>query len=650
MDKDLSIKAMELIQNGEFQEAYQIYSNEYEKNHHDLEALYLRSLIDFGHLRNNLNQTIADLGYLSSRKNKYSFPSMHLLTVHYDMIGDYNSVIIFGEQVKNVLINKSEDSKLLADIYFLLSRAHYFKNTKRSVETALKYINDVIELTNEDVDLDYYLFKIDILLVLKQYDEIEKVISIMQSTFGINGSLYHAKQKLFYAKAVDLINTNEVEAKDLFNQSLDNLEIYAKYENDSSYVLYTKVDILTQLKKYDDALKLLTESENEENKVDILIEKIKVYETMEDILTPIKLCEDFLKTSNSWKIKYSLGYLLAYTARTKESFIRIRELFLDAYKDCPRSFILYDLYPINNKLFNFEENYSLLKEYFNENELEGRGAYLLSMMAETTSRSYDEQFAYIEQAFYLRYISELEFLDEAMSSTSNPKAYYKILKKYQNSKLEDLDCWSKRKMGIRYLYGECGFKQNFDLAKKYLLSALDELPDVSCMQAMMGRFHEFTKNYEEMINYYQFAHQAYLNDEYKTCNCSEGYLAHAYINGIGVLKDEEKASKLILNAINDLGGYSSGIVIYLYTFFALKNVEGFNLEYAEELLNKTHAFKRYEITRYILLKQVLNKLNKNSTYLNSFLKECLKYGDKNTKKYYKENIKKEISYPLFSEF
>jgi tetratricopeptide (TPR) repeat protein len=248
------------------------------------------------------------------------------------------------------------------------------------------------------------------------------------------------------------------------------------------------------------------------------------------------------------------------------------------------------------------------------------------------------------------YIDDVELLDEISGLVENPKSLEKMILKHQSDPLNTLDPWSKRKIGVRYLYGDDGYKQNFDKAIQYLTIADNELSDKACMKSTMGKYYEFTGDYNLAFNAYEKAYDIYVNDLFNPCNCSVGYLAHAYYNGIGVEKNVDYAKELVLSGINKLGINCSNSVIYLYAYFALKGEKDFDLNQAAKLLSSTHTFDRYEISKFVMLRQIYLKLGKNTKDVDLYIKRCLKFASKSAIKYYKENIKKEVSYPYFGDF
>lgn len=652
MSKTLNIEAIKLMQENKFEEAYDAFSKLIKEHKNNYEAIYFRAIVDFGHLKKHFETTLEDLSHLAMFKNPYQIPSVQIVTIMYDMNDNYDMVIIYGEKAVKLIENYNNTPvDLKIDIYYALARAYFHKYSTNELKKGLEYIDKCFKILEDDVDIEYFLLKIDILVGLKEYDEAKKLISKAQATFGNAGDLYYAKEKLSYAIGLDKIAKGDSTFVNDLDDALRYLEIFEKYSDNKFVISLTRVEIYTALKKYDAAISELDKIQTKDNVVNIMIEKIKVYETAGNIDAAIKLCEEYLEENDAWQIKYSLGYLLYNKYDTLEVINQCLSLQYDAYKDMKESFILYEICILNNKLFRYEENYNLLKEHYKNGipESDGRGAYLLAVMAQSIGKSYDEQVNYYYESYKRNYLDEIEYVDEVSRLVEDPKPLLKLIAK-QKGDDTDLDPWAKRRKGIRYLYGEEGYKQDFDKAYKYLTLAYKELEDKTCMCSTMGKFYEFKKDFTKAFNHYNQAFTIYSKENYNPCNCSVGYLAHCYYKGIGVNQDITKAKELIQSGITKMGKNSSNSVIYLYAHFALMGYDGFDLLTAKELLSSTHTFDRYEISRLIMIKQINAKLKIYDKSIDLLIKKSLKYASKDAVAYYKKNIKEKVSYPYLREF
>ena len=91
-------------------------------------------------------------------------------------------------------------------------------------------------------------------------------------------------------------------------------------------------------------------------------------------------------------------------------------------------------------------------------------------------------------------------------------------------------------------------------------------------------------------------------------------------------------------------------VIYLYCYFYLTNEEGFDGQYAKELLEISYPFDRNEVTRLIYLKQINSKLNIIDKSVDKEIKKIKKYISKDAKEYLKQSLKEKVSYLFFGNY
>ncbi|MFR7880936.1 MAG: hypothetical protein ACLU5J_05275 [Christensenellales bacterium] len=107
-----------------------------------------------------------------------------------------------------------------------------------------------------------------------------------------------------------------------------------------------------------------------------------------------------------------------------------------------------------------------------------------------------------------------------------------------------------------------------------------------------------------------------------------------------------RLKNIILSVINKSGKYTCSHIVYFYAYFYLLNDERFSGEFAKEMLEENYPFYRYEISRIVLLSQVINKLKIKSNKLDELLLDMDEY-DKNEIKYYNENIYQKASLPYW---
>ena len=130
-----------------------------------------------------------------------------------------------------------------------------------------------------------------------------------------------------------------------------------------------------------------------------------------------------------------------------------------------------------------------------------------------------------------------------------------------------------------------------------------------CSLSIIGRAYELGRGVEQDSNkafeiYYKAKELADMNNS--KCSCGKGLLAHCYYNGIGVEKNEKEAFKIIKETAEFLGSESDINVALLYSYFALNNIEGFDLITSLSLFDCNDTKK---LCVAMMLKRIYKKLN-----------------------------------------
>ena len=631
------IEAIEKMKQGDFLASYEEFTKIISENKKDYFAIFYRALIDFLHLNQFMDQSIADFEFCITEKSPFETSAKAYLTIFYSNNDEPHKSIIYGtECLKN-------GTELTLDVNFALSKSYYQIGDYFSLLKSLEHINKCIEI-DEDENVDFYVCKVDLLLTLNKLEDADNTLNTIYSNFGGSFSYYYLKAKL---RLLEYRATNDCQK---LNSAIRDIDLSLQYEENSFTAVSLKIEILSVYKKKEEALKLLETVKDEYEEDGYLVEKFKIYEEIGEVDTILKLGEEYLKHQESWRIYYSIAFIKSKTAQSREEILELKDLYEKAFNLNPEIFIYNELYRLNFILNKDEENLKLTDYLCELHPNDGRLTYLKAECLHRMHFDYDDVVETMSKSHDEGYLEDLRFLTIITPLIEKPKSVYKALKAFQKNDLMKLSSWMKRKMGLRYLYGEEGYKQDIVKASELITSAYCDESDDSCMIATYARLLELTEQHNEAFIHYNKAYIAECNEVMPACNCAHGYLAHAYMQGIGIEKNIEEAAKLIKLGIELSKGCSSNIVIYLYAYFALLNREGFDLNLAKQYLEGKYPFCRYEISRPMMLKLIYKRLGLDTTEIDKTIKLCIKYGEKSNKKYYKLNKDLDLIYPSLNNY
>ncbi len=630
------MEAIETLKNGEYEEAYQKFSRIYENDNKDYLALFYRAVTAFSHFPDRKEQTINDFERLVAINCPFKYHAMAYLVMIYCDNEVEKAIKYVDDAIKH-------NPELYIDINFALSRAYFERGDDESLQKSLAYINKCIE-KDEGENPDFYICQVEILIALSKFEQAEETLDLVYRQFGGSLNYYYLTSKLKVAKYY------KIKDDYFLDQALSDLVLATQYDENNCGVILQKVEIYALKKEKEKALKELEKTKQYLNDDSYLVEQFKVYEELGEDNTIIKIAYEYLKDHESWRIYYSLGFFLAKSAKSLIEIEELKSVYLKAYNLHKEIFIFDEIYRINLILSCDFDNLELLEDLIKIHPEDGRLHFLLGETKHRLNYDYDEVISEFTVSYELKYLDEFKYLTLIIPLTIAPKKIAKKLKKYQKKDFRPSDIWLLRKLGIMYLYGEDGFKQIPNLAEDILEFCNNVVTDDACMKSTLGRAYELNGKSKDAFKCYEDAYQTELAEVLPVCNCANGYLAHAYIKGIGISEDLEKAKKLILEGISFLKEKSSNIVIYLYTYFALKGDKRFSLGTALSYLETKYPFYRYEISRAMLINIIRKKLSLSTKNSQEYIEQCLKQGNKTTKVYYKENKNKDLIYPLFNNY
>ena len=137
---------------------------------------------------------------------------------------------------------------------------------------------------------------------------------------------------------------------------------------------------------------------------------------------------------------------------------------------------------------------------------------------------------------------------------------------------------------------------------------------MECALTVIGKAYELGRGIEQdefkAFETYSKAMTICKNSNSK-CSCSNGLIAHCYYKGIGVEKNEEMAYDIIKTTVDALGNNSHDYVALLYSYFALNNIEGFDLITSLTLFENIENYS-HNIYIIMILKRIYKRLGKHN--------------------------------------
>lgn len=213
-----------------------------------------------------------------------------------------------------------------------------------------------------------------------------------------------------------------------------------------------------------------------------------------------------------------------------------------------------------------------------------------------------------------------ETLDKALIYRSIAKIMmYNMDYKYYLEGIENLKLSMQLNDALSYyLYAKELFYGNIiapcpELAIGLANNSIELDANLECAYIIMGRGYELGRGVEKNENkafeiYFKANEIAKINNS--KCSCSKAALAHCYYNGIGVKKNQSKALSIVKKIAETRGRFSHSHIALLYSYFALNNVEGFDLKKALSLFNQTLPHYS-DLSVVMTLKRLYKKLGRN---------------------------------------
>jgi len=655
------IKGFSLMEDENYQQAYQEFSRIISQNKHDYSAYFYRGMIDFYFLKQNLMQTKADFETVLSKKPKFAKQLYGPLTIISDMTNNHEDTISYG--TKALAYEDIYDQPELAlGVNFAISRAYFNRSlTKTDYYIALEHLNKCLELSTDDL-VELYLCKCDIFMALDEYEELLKTLDKMMTIFPMQPVFYLVRARALTNMARS--EPTEEKREKLLEQALDLFFVYFQYEESDPVAYFYQAEVYRLLNRFDDAIKVYTtvkEKINEEDENQLQDESIiSIMKTLEMSNRPeeaIAYGENYIATVSSWRVEYTLAELiLNYQTEAYEKAINLLRHAFSISRKLPVALFLVETY---QRFFQYEQGFQWLQEVIYDAPNEGRWYYYIADLAAKLRFSYEEVRDFYIMAHTYGYLDLIGLCDMVIPLLKNPfswKPRLKALSKKldqmfdQNPIVPQIEPYIAHKQSVRSLLGLHGMRINQKRALRYAKYCVDMYPEDCCFNTNLGRVYEFMGDETKAFAIYYNTYTNILKDSHSTCQCAAGYLAHAYYQGIGTAKNIDEAIRIIQNAYPVEKEVSDSSVLYLYAFFALKGYPGFDLYQAINNLEHPAAFQRYEITRFQLLITLYEKVGRPTQNLRRQLYRAYYFDSILARKYYQKHRNDPIYYPFFNHY
>lgn len=635
------INALQYVDQGDNKSAYdkltELINDNLELENKTLyyDALYARASLDIANLNLHIDDSIEDLKILIANRTRYVKESYSLATLVYDHLEMPDEVIEYGTKALEL------NAPFTSEIAYALAKAYASRGTKSSYLEALKYIDTCIDNADEELNnvVDFLICKTDILISLNLTDQALSLIDEMMAKHGASETLYYLKSRAYYCK----YDEDPVANKEYLDMAIDNLKICLQYDEKDLLAISLLVELYTIKKDKDRAFELIDKLDDGNHTEYIVLEKAKFYDEVGEYEEGRDLVLSFDKYQDNWKLVYTLGVFNKKLNNLEEA----RKYYKQALEMSHENFIASDIIDINIELNDELDSNAMLLKLAKENP-EGVIFYQLAENSFRLGTPIKKVLNYYDKAHELGYLTDIEYIDVLSDYEKPDKTITKIIKKYDRKKTYPLlPVWCKKKMAVRYLYGENGIKQNIKKAIIKLFECRQEMPANTCVNAILGRGFELKKNFSLAHKMYDMAYQLIEQETKPSCDCAYSYYAHSLIEGVGVKQDVEEAKSIILKAIQKFKKFICSHTAYYYAYFALQGDEKFDISKAYELLSFDYPFVRFDISRIVYLTKLEEKLRIRSKKLNNLLADGKDVYDRKEWKYYRKAITEDCPKPYW---
>ena len=611
---------------------------ELKKNPKNVKALFNLTLLKVPFIKQNPHEILKDLLYLYKKLPSKKDILANYIAQCYAELDDFDKAYSFAKEALKL------PEELRYEGYFTLIQVCMFKG-KDYFDEALEHLNEALKLDVEDeIKLSFYSLKLE--LFIRKQDK-----KAFDDTLNETYLIYGNKLEVTYEKINGMLSFNvSKEEKESYIEELDYL---VEQHPEDFFINIAYVNLFKQLNDFDKALLVLDNFEKVSKKqYDQLIrEKLDLYILKEDY----KTAEAFLLAFKESTDNKLFANLLLFTLYSQD------EAFVNKTLKCVEE--IYEINPIDemyeslcSTLINLDERIKLVEyslKHLERNPNHEFAAFCVGQNGALIGNSYDDSIKYFERA-----TTKYEFpaLNEMLYRSADPKKYLRAYNKKMKKAIKLNNPRVLILLAEVYLKGEFR-KPNPKLAKKLLdrvssilskpLNINDDVVEIiDYSVGLTGRYYEiYEKDYKTAAEYYEQGGTYYFDQPSDVLN-QGAYYVHKYLKGIGTEVNYDIAIKK-LKELNEEHNFLKANVIYLEAYLSLLGKYDKDVNLIINNLENDYYFARYDLNRYVLLKQLVEKFNKTSSKLNELdFDKCFKYAAFKEKEHYNKHKNDDVFYPF----
>ncbi len=611
---------------------------ELKKNPKNIKALFNLTLLKVPFIKQNPEEILKDLLYLYKKLSSKRDILANYIAQCYAELNDFDKGYEYAKEALKL------PEQLRFEGYFTLIQMCMFKGNEYFDE-ALDYLDEALQLDlEEEIKLHFYSLKLELFIRKQDKEAFDKALNEIYLIFG-------NKIEVLYEKINGMLSFNVSKEEKI--TYIDELKYLVEQYPDDFFINIGYINIYKQLEMFDQALVALDNFDKVNNKYhdQIVKEKLDIYVYLDEENKAIELLTEYKESAEN-KFYANILFFTYYSQNENLIFKAlpyIEEIYEensnnDIFESLCRTLILLDE---RKKLAEYSYKH-LEKDPNNQraNFYVGQNGCLIGL-------SYDEVVGYFNKS---RVGYNFFSLIEMIYHSKDPKPFIKLFNK------EIKKAFKSNNPRILILLAEILLKGEFTkpkpkLAKKliekasYILHNPTDVKDgfveiQDYTTGLMGRYYELYENdLKAAGDFYEKGAESFF-DQPRDYLILGSYYIHKYLKGIGTNVDIEKAVRK-LKDFDEEYKYTKSNLICFEAYLSMLGKYDKDVNLILENLENDYYFARYDLNRYMLLKQFTKHYNLESDKLKELdFNNSLKYASYKELEYYKKHKDDKIYYPF----